>query len=114
MKIGENFEEPFTTTIRENRGSSLIIPIPKQDVRALNLKAKQQVRVALKKMGDVQMNRKTDLMEKVHSLEQENTELRETIEILQDDKMRERLLKRNKDNKNNISLKEMKARLKIN
>lgn len=93
MKIDENFEEPFTTTIRENRGSSLIIPIPKQDVRSLNLKARQQVRVAIKKMDGVQMNEKKDLMKKIEKLEQENTELKETLEIMSDPSIMKRFRK---------------------
>jgi len=54
----------------------------------------------------VQKYQKQYLMKKIKELEYENLCLKETIEILQDDKLRKRLLSVKKDNRKNITLKD--------
>ena len=72
----------------------------------------------LDKEYDIVVNKLETLLEKLYQenkkFKQENIELHETIEILEDDEMRERLLKRHHTNNlKNISLEEMKKKLKI-
>jgi len=110
MNFSEDFEEPFTSKIRSNRGCSFFIPIPKKDALVLKLKEGESVRVALRHINEgKKMSNEKELLERVKELENENIQLKETIEILEDPEIMKRVLK--KDKGKTIPLADMKRRL---